>query len=114
MNFLPEPLKPIVEQQELFEQLKTQLIKDFSNGGFSIQSFFAHVASPEQLFLELKNAVVSLLEQGERNTLQVLYIIDIKEEQFFSCLQTTNPAEALTKCIIERECTKIYFRQKYK
>lgn len=104
----------IFKDEKALILLQKQLAKDFAFSQIEFPTDFEeHVYELEKLFKLIEEKLVQILEKGERQTLQLLYTIDIPEKKFLSLLGTENIARSLTQLILEREAQKIYFRLKY-
>lgn len=111
---LDKHLLPIFSDEKALILLQKQLVKDFSFSQIDFPSDFEeNTYELESLFKIVQEKLVFILEKGERQTLQLLYTIDIPEKKFLSILGTENIALSLTQLILEREAQKIYFRLKY-
>jgi|TARA_B110000879_G_scaffold24208_2_gene32153 hypothetical protein len=97
--------------------LKTQhqIAKDFGTSGIEFTTaFFTAPLS----YLELINSVGEKLGQimtlGETQTLQLLYRIDIPQQDFLALATDTEFIQKMSILIIRREAYKIYLRSVYK
>ncbi|MFT6500645.1 MAG: hypothetical protein ACJASQ_000754 [Crocinitomicaceae bacterium] len=97
--------------------LKTQhqIAKDFGTSGIDFSSDFS--ANPLS-YLELIDAVGEKLGElmtiGESQTLQLLYQIDIPQQDFLSLTSDPDFINKMSALIVKREAYKIYLRSVYK
>lgn len=92
-----------------------QITKDFGTSGIDFNSEFS--SSPLS-YLELIDAVGEKLGElmtiGETQTLQLLYQIDIPQQDFLSLITEPNFIDKISSLIIKREAYKVYLRSVYK
>jgi len=92
-----------------------QIAKDFGTSGIEFTTAFG--AAPLS-YLELIDAVGEKLGQimtlGETQTLQLLYRIDIPQQDFLALTTDTEFIRKMSVLIIRREAYKIYLRSVYK
>ena len=69
----------------------------------------------EQAYLKIMRVVGDLLERDFNTLLNVLYRIDVSEEQLKKALAASNdnPAAVITDMILKRELQKVETRRKY-
>ncbi|MGV3630146.1 MAG: hypothetical protein ACO1O6_03020 [Bacteroidota bacterium] len=104
-------LVPILQEENYRLLLQKQLLKDFTASGlFLPREIETETLSLTELFNLVQEQVVLQLEKGERQTLSLLYAVDIPEKKFLKILGEADFAHVLTQTIIEREAQKIYFR----
>lgn len=115
MDFpIQQHLIPIFQEEKYRLLLQKQLRKDFSASGLDLPDELDEaVFKLSDLFELVRQQLVSQLEKGERHTLNLMYLIDIPEKQFTGILGDDDFTDKLTRMILEREATKIYFRVKY-
>jgi len=93
--------------------LKTQqqILKDFEISGSEFHPVLRNTPFSYEDLTEIISEMLSVvLQKGERQTLQLLYQIDIPQSQFLS--NTTDPNFLLktSQLIITREAQKVYLR----
>ncbi|MES2587956.1 MAG: hypothetical protein V4622_03180 [Bacteroidota bacterium] len=94
--------------------VQKQIKKDFASFELNFPlDFDTEIYSKDAIIQILEESVVSLVELGERKTLQVLYTIDISENRFLSLTQKPDFAKNLAFEILNREIQKVYYRIKY-
>lgn len=104
-----------LEQDNDF-MLKTQqqIAKDFGVFGvmFSI-NFETHTCTLDELFQHVSDKTLEVLQTGERQFLQLLYRIDIPENEFLGITTNEKFMSKITAKIVFREAYKVYLRSKY-
>ncbi|MCE3296722.1 MAG: hypothetical protein K0R65_2436 [Crocinitomicaceae bacterium] len=112
MDFpVEQHLIPILQEENYRLMLQKQLLKDFTNSGLQLPSEIEHVTfSLTELFDLIREQIILQLEKGERQTLSLMYAVDIPEKTFLKILGEADFASVLTRLVIEREAQKIYFR----
>lgn len=97
--------------------LKTQrqIAKDFGTSGIDFNSEFS--ANPLS-YLELIDTVGEKLGElmilGETQTLQLLYQIDIPQQDFLALTTDAEFIQKMSALIVRREAYKVYLRSVYK
>lgn len=102
------------ENTDFVLKTQAQIVKDFERSGQEIELSTTDTLSLEDLKIAVSNALAKVMESGETNTLQLLYQIDIPQDQF---LALTTDADFLSKVaylIIRREALKVHLRSIYK
>ena len=99
--------------ENLYLKLIEQINKDFNLANEPID--FPLSTSPEELKIQLHEKVYRLIQYKFAEYLNLLYIIDVSEEQIkkldgsdLVCL-----AEEVSFLILKREWMKVWFRNKY-
>lgn len=107
-------LVTILQEENYRLLLQKQLAKDFANAGLDLGEDFQSVTlSLTELFTIVREELLRQLEKGERQTLTLMYSVDIPEKAFLKVLHEKDVPGILAQLIIEREAQKIYFRIKY-
>lgn len=107
-------LLPIFQDENHRLLLQKQLLKDFTNSGLLLPGELETVTlSLTELFTLVQEQVIIQLEKGERQTLSLMYAVDISEKTFLKIIGEADFPVVLTRMIIEREAQKIYFRVKF-
>ena len=68
---------------------------------------------PAPLKQRIKSTIAHLLQHDFERLLQLMYLIDVKEEKFKNALSTDDPAAAISEITINRLLLKLYYRNKY-
>lgn len=107
-------LIPILTNAKSRLLLQQQLQKDFSKVQEDFPADFRQrLYEIPDLYQLIKEKVTLFLEQGQGETLQLLYTIDIPEKEFLDCIQQADFLDEIVRLIIQREAQKIHFRIKY-
>lgn len=117
MNFIT-PITPILllseaESENLYIKLIEQINKDFNLANEGID--FPLKTSPEDLMVQLHEKVYRLIQYKFAEYLNLLYIIDVSEEQIkkLDGSDLVVLSEQVAFLILKREWQKIWFRNKY-
>lgn len=111
---IEDHLIPIINEEKNRLLLQQQIQKDFSRVQENFpDDFQERVYAISELYQLIKEKMTLFLEQGERQTLQLLYTIDIPEKQFLACIHQADFLDEIVRLIIQREAQKIYFRIKF-
>ena len=98
---------------ELYQQLVIQLNKDFrfANIYFEVEEGI----TPDQLKLQLHETVFRLIQTNFSEYLNLLYIIDVSENQIkqLDGSDTLKLAEQVAFLILKREWQKVWFKNTY-
>jgi hypothetical protein len=109
-----EWLLTFFDQAEFVENTKSQIVKDFSRLQIECDSVLVEKAKTHDEFVQLiSNALLEVMELGESQLLQLLYLIDLPEEKFLSLLGKPELLQTLAYEILKREAQKVYLRTKY-
>jgi hypothetical protein len=102
-------------QNNLFV-LKTQaqLVRDFAKFNLFFDpdyETFPHTKQQLQAAIELN--MVQLMKEGEQRFLQLLYTIDIPENEFLLLIPDPNFLSLLSEKILMREALKVFMKEKF-
>lgn len=102
-----------INQSELYNDLIEQLNKDFSLAGVSFKFYNNEV--PEIIFNQLKEVIVELLQKRFDDFLNILYRIDINENQIRKIIESMsgNVEEQISFIILKREWQKVWYKKYY-
>lgn len=95
--------------------LKTQaqIAKDFERLGYEApEQLKTTVHSPDSLVDLVEDMLLEVVQLGESHTLQLLYIIDVPQEDFLALTTDPDFLQKASLLIIKREAQKIYLRSK--
>ncbi|WP_115462711.1 hypothetical protein [Winogradskyella aurantiaca] len=113
---LPEKLSDLVttvQKHDLYVALIQQLNKDLIKA--NIASSFPFSLPPEILYNDLSGLLKTLMESDFRRYLNLLYIIDVPENQI-KAQEETEVQELSCKVailILQREWQKVWFRKQF-
>ncbi len=101
------------EKENLFAKLIEQLNKDFNFANEAID--FPQSTSADELKIQMKEKIFRLLQYKYAELLNLLYIIDVPEDNFkqLDGADTVELAEQLSFLILKREWMKVWFRNRF-
>lgn len=102
------------EKEALYVKLIEQLNKDFNLANEGVN--FPLSISPEELKIQLHEKIYRLIQYKFAEYLNLLYIIDVSEEQIkqLDGSDLVVLAEQVSFLILKREWQKVWFRNKYR
>ncbi len=102
-----------INETNLYEVLIVQLNKDFIQAGIDVD--FTDNSSPKELFEYLNEVISVLLRKRFDDFLNLLYRIDINENQIKSIItaMSGDTEQEITFLILKREWQKVWFRRFY-
>jgi hypothetical protein len=102
------------EKETLYINLIVQMNKDFNLANEGVD--FPLSISPEELKIQLHEKVYRLIQYKFAEYLNLLYIIDVSEEEIkkLDGSDLVILAEQVAFLILKREWQKVWFRNKYK
>ena len=114
VNFLDS--KSLLEasiQEDLYEKLVRQLVKDFGLANITID--FPYQVSPKNLKTILHQKIYRLILERFAEYLNLLYIIDVSEKAIkeINATDVVEIADEVSFLILKREFQKVWFKQKY-
>lgn len=108
------------EQQGLATQTILQIKKDFETNGLDIQLAVHNASTYQEICAAMVQVLDWLFERDRQKLMQLLYRIDIPEQQSKNALAGNSNAsvsELLAALVVRREAQKIiirnYYRQKF-
>jgi len=96
--------------------LKTQhqIHKDFAKFNLEFpEKFVFEVWTKEQIEEAIQERLKEIIKFGETRLLQLLYTIDIPENQFLNLVTAPDFLVSISQAILKREAMKVYFRSKF-
>ena len=101
------------EKENLYTKLIEQINKDFNFANEGID--FPLGTTPYELKVQLHEKIYRLIQYKYTELLNLLYIIDVPEENVkqLEGADTVALAEQITFLILRREWMKVWFRNKY-
>lgn len=116
-------MKHFLAQTELEQELKSvdfvlatqgQIAKDFGMSGIDFDPTFASDPLDYDALQEiLEDRISRIMQLGERQLLQLLYQIDVPQQDFLALTTEANFLPQLSNLIIRREAYKVYLRRKF-
>jgi regulator of sigma D len=102
-----------IDQTLLYEDLVNQLNKDFEIIGTAIN--FSETENPKDLFEFLQEVISELLEKHFDVFLNLLYRIDINENQIKTIINqlADDTEQQIAFLILKREWQKVWFKKYY-
>lgn len=100
-------------QLSLYHKLITQLNKDLILANIDLE--FNEEVQPISLKLMLHQTIFKLIQEKFMNYLNLLYVIDVSEEQVkqLDGTDVMQLSEDVTFLILKREWQKVYYRNKF-
>jgi hypothetical protein len=90
---------------------QTQIAKDFERLGYAAHpALLSHQMSLDELQYKVAEMLGKVIQLGETQTLQLLYIIDIPQSVFLEISSKPNFLTEASHLIIRREAQKVYLR----
>ena len=101
------------QRDDLYTKLIEQINKDFNLANEAID--FPLSTNPEELKIQLHEKIYRLIQYKFAEYLNLLYIIDVSEEQIkkLDGSDLVKLAEEVAFLILKREWMKVWFRNKY-
>ena len=101
------------QRDDLYTKLIEQINKDFNLANEAID--FPLSTNPEELKIQLHEKIYRLIHYKFAEYLNLLYIIDVSEEQIkkLDGSDLLKLAEEVVFLILKREWMKVWFRNKY-
>ena len=101
------------QRDNLYTKLIEQINKDFNLANEAID--FPLSTNPEELKIQLHEKIYRLIQYKFAEYLNLLYIIDVSEEQIkkLDGSDLLKLAEEVVFLILKREWMKVWFRNKY-
>ena len=101
------------QRDDLYTKLIEQINKDFNLANEAID--FPLSTNPEELKIQLHEKIYRLIQYKFAEYLNLLYIIDVSEEQIkkLDGSDLLKLAEEVVFLILKREWMKVWFRNKY-
>ncbi len=96
--------------------LKTQqqIHKDFAKFNLEFPEYFIFdPLDAERIEELLQEKLAEVIKFGETKLLQLMYTIDIPEEQFLKLITQPDFLISLSKAVLKREALKVYLRSKF-
>lgn len=99
--------------QNLYENLVRQLLKDFSLANVPID--FSLDVTAKHLKAGLQEKIYVLILEKFTDYLNLLYVVDVPEKAFkkIKTVDVVEVAEQVSFLILEREWQKVWFKAKY-
>jgi hypothetical protein len=104
----------ILSNEEFVLKTQQQILKDFAKFNLEFrENFIFDLWTKEEIELAIQENLVIIIKFGETKLMQLLYTIDIPEEQFLRLTQEQNFLPLLAEAILKREALKVFFRSKF-
>lgn len=116
-------MKSLLSKEELIVQFQTadfvlktqqQVAKGFhSSGLYFDNSFETDELTYTDIISAIQEKLEEIMQQGERQLLQLLYQIDIPQTQFLELVNQNDFSLKLSALILQREAYKVFLRSKF-
>lgn len=96
--------------------LKTQqqIHRDFAKFNLEFpENFIFEPFTKNEIEEEIRNRLTEVIQFGETKLLQLMYTIDIPEEQFLRIITQPDFLVSLSEAVLKREALKVYLRSKF-
>ncbi len=104
----------ILSNEEFVLKTQQQIQKDFAKFNLEFrENFIFDLWTKEEIELAIQENLAIIIKFGETKLMQLLYTIDIPEEQFLRLTQEQNFLLLLAEAILKREALKVFFRSKF-
>ena len=104
----------ILSNEEFVLKTQQQIQKDFAKFNLEFrENFIFDLWTKEEIELAIQENLAIIIKFGETKLMQLLYTIDIPEEQFLRLTQEQNFLPLLAEAILKREALKVFFRSKF-
>lgn len=115
-EFTQSDIEAFRNRAEIIRLTAEQVIKDFALFGVEIIFTGNLINAYDELFEQLNESLVVLLNSDYSKLLSLLYHIDINEKDLNNRLASMSeePSEIITEMILERELKKVIIRKYYK
>ena len=105
------------DRAEIIRQVAAQIEKDFDQFGMEVQFSGDINYAYDELFAQLKEHLIYLLDRDYHRLVLLLYQIDVSEKQIISTelkYPDVPKSDLLTELIIQRELKKVLIRNYFK
>ncbi len=103
-----------LSNEEFVLKTQQQIQKDFAKFNLEFrENFIFDLWTKEEIELDIQENLAIIIQFGETKLMQLLYTIDIPEEQFLRLTQEQNFLPLLAETILKREALKVFFRSKF-
>ena len=113
-NMNDESLISYFSNEDFVLKTQHQIHKDFAKFNLEFpDSFVFEVWGKEQIEEAIQERLKEIIKFGETRLLQLLYTIDIPENQFLNLVTAPDFLVSISQAILKREAMKVYFRSKF-
>jgi hypothetical protein len=100
--------------EKFVQDTVNQICRDFSRCGWSLDFDLLNSTLVKSEIEELlAEKLVEIMKYGETKLLQLIYIIDIPENEFLSITSKSNFPQLMAEKIVLKEAYKVYLRSKF-
>lgn len=110
-------IEPYRNREEIIRQVAAQIEKDFAQFGLEVQFSGEVDYAYEELFSQLKEHLIWLLDRDYHRLVLLLYQIDLSEKQIMNAehqYPDVPKSELLAELVILRELKKVLIRNYFK
>ena len=113
-NMNDESLISYFSNEDFVLKTQHQIHKDFAKFNLEFpERFVFEVWTKEQIEEAIQERLKEIIKFGETRLLQLLYTIDIPENQFLNLVTAPDFLVSISQAILKREAMKVYFRSKF-
>ncbi|WP_421920859.1 hypothetical protein [Marinifilum sp.] len=116
-DFTNLSIEPYRGREEIIRQVVAQIEKDFAQFGLEVQFSGNFDYAYDELFLQLKEHLVWLLDRDYHRLILLLYQIDLSEKQLMNAeaqYPDVPKSDLLAELVILRELKKVLIRNYFK
>lgn len=99
---------------DFVRKTQQQIVKDFGSSGIQFdQTFETEEWTLDQIIAGISIKLDEVISQGESKLLQLLYQIDIPQNEFLNLVNKPDFSYNLSALILKREAFKVFLRSKF-
>ena len=108
-------LNSFIDKENFVEKTCFQISKDFSTVYHDTIDFQFDGNEPllSQLIQQLSSVIDEVSKMGSGTMLQLMYTIDLNENEYYNSLGFDDSSQKLAFLIIRREAQKVYLKNKF-
>ena len=102
------------ESSEFILKTQRQIAKNLVKFSISVDpGFLENVLTYDSILLGMEPKLAELMQSGEQQFLQYLYLVDLPEIEFLNLLNDPEFLPKISELILKREAYKVYLRAKF-
>jgi hypothetical protein len=101
----------LIRNPDFVLKTQAQIVKDFERLGYEVTENLKNAALPYKALIDtVEDLLLGVVQLGESQTLQLLYIVDIPQSRFLELSTDPDFLAKVSELIIRREAQKVYLR----